>query len=104
MKNYIKFLRSDNIVYLGFLLSGGLLAITVIIVAVFFNILPPFLPIYNKLPWGYMRVGAKTELFIPIVITVIIVIANSILAKFMSTKIILLSRMLAATSFAIVVA
>lgn len=98
MKNYFKFLKSDTIMYWSYLLSLLLLGFIGIIVGIFFRFLPPFLPLYNKLPWGYSRVGEKIEILIPIALTVIIVVGNSFFGKFIYGKAILLSRILAAIS------
>lgn len=96
MKEFFKFIKSDKIIYFGFITSGILLFIAIVGVLALFQILPPFLPIYNKLPWGYARIGAKIELFIPIGIATSIFIFNSFLSKYAYKKVLLLGRILAA--------
>lgn len=85
----------------GFNISGVLLLISIFIPILLFRFLPPFLPLYNKLPWGYARLGTKIELFIPLSIAVFYYFCNIFLAEYLYKKIPLLARLLCATTIVI---
>lgn len=101
MKRFFKFLPSDNIIIWGFFISIILLTLSLIIIGVFYRFLPPFLPIYNKLPWGYARVGTRVELLIPIGIGFVFYIANLFLSSFFYKKVVLLGRFFSAVTIAV---
>ena len=101
MKRLFNFLPSDQIIIWGFSISIVPLIVSLIAVGIFFNFLPPFVPIYNKMPWGYARVGTKIELFIPIGIGIFFYFANLVLSSFFYKKIVLLGRFFSAVTFAV---
>lgn len=98
MQKIFKPLFEDKITKLGFILSIIFMLVGFIFILIFFRNLPPYLPIYNKLSWGYARVGRKIEIFIPFVITLMIVLINNIIGAKVYEKIPLLSRILSATA------
>ncbi len=101
MKRFFKFFPHDNIILWGFTISLIVFIVCLIIVAVFYRFLPPFLPIYNKMPWGYARVGTKIEIFLPIAIGFSFYLINLFLSKFFYNKFILLGRFFSATTIAV---
>lgn len=60
--------------------------------------LPPYLPIYNSLSWGYSRVGQKLEIFIPIFISLLFFGINIFVGRYVYRKTALLARMSCATT------
>lgn len=67
--------------------------------------LPPFIPLYNQLPWGEKRLGSDIEIFIPSGIALFIFLFNFVFSSIIYKKAPLLSRMLSVTSllFAILI-
>src|SRR5690242_5005747 len=98
MKNLFKNFPEDRIIAWGFNLSIFFILGSILITLVFYRFLPPFLPVYNKMPWGYARVGSKIEFFIPIAIALALYIVNFILSSYLYKKVILLARFLAAAT------
>lgn len=92
----------DKIIFWSFLISFLLLLTMVMYVVIIYPKLPPFLPLYNRLPWGYSRLGGKLELFIPFGIGVFFLILNLFIASTVYSKIVLLARMISAVSFTLV--
>lgn len=103
MKKLFKQLRQDNVTSYGFLLGGILILIDTITPIVLLSQLPPYLPLYNKAPWGYARLGTKFEFFIPIGIALICYIGNLFFAEYLYKKVPLLSRLLGVTTVVLMV-
>ncbi|MBI2622779.1 MAG: hypothetical protein HYW64_01660 [Candidatus Levybacteria bacterium] len=72
MKVFFSTLRSDRILYVGFLLSVALIILTTVVILFLYRSLPPFIPLYNQLPWGESRLGTKIEIFIPVFLATLI--------------------------------
>lgn len=95
----IKGIVNDKITFWGFFWSFLLLSISIIYTILSFSHLPPFIPLYNKLPWGVGRLGTKIEIFIPLGLTLEFFICNLILSAFVYAKVPLLARILAFVMF-----
>jgi len=98
MKGFFKNINQDKITFWGFRLSIFFIITNVFFIIFFYRSLPPFLPIYNKMPWGYARLGRNYELFIPAGLTTIIFTINLMLCSYIYTKAALLARLLCATT------
>ncbi|GDX62314.1 hypothetical protein LBMAG33_6240 [Candidatus Levyibacteriota bacterium] len=101
MKDFFKKIKSDRIISAYAQISTILTIITISYTTFFYNRLPPLLPLFNQLPWGDARIGNKYQLFIPVIISLIIFLLNSIIAIIYYEKTPLLSRMLIFTVFII---
>lgn len=101
MNALFKTIKEDNIIFWSIIISCILLVGTVITIIFSLPHLPSYLPLYNKLPWGYARVGGKYELFVSSGVTLICIGVNSIITGIAYKKVPLLSRLLAATTIAI---
>lgn len=101
MRGYFKSLLNDTITSWAFWLTIVFLVISIGIVAVVFTKLPPVLPIYNKMAWGYARLGATYEIFFPILLAFALFVGNIIFAKYISGKVPLLTRFLFLTSLSL---
>ena len=98
MKKFFKFIKQDKITYWGFILSSIFLLGSFALIAVFYKQLPPFLPLYNKMPWGYARIGKKIELFIYGAIAMLFYSINFISAFHIYKKAALLARFICVTT------
>ena len=103
MKEIIKNIYSDKIATLSVNGSVALLIITLITVAITYRLLPPFLPLYNKMAWGYTRIGNTYEIFIPILIAIIFLVINSYFGVAFQRKIPLLARFLFLTALGVTI-
>ena len=97
MKESFKLLRADKIIKWGIWSTFGLLIFQTVYVLIFYFSLPPFMPIYNQMPWGENRLGGKIELFLPIVLTFSFLMLNFFLLGRLYEKMPLISRMLSIT-------
>lgn len=101
MKEFFKDTKTDKTIRFGFLTSLALSIIIFIFILLFYNNLPPFIPIFNQLPWGEQRLGAKITIFIPIAVNLLVLIFNFGLSAIIYKKVLLVSRMLATNSLLI---
>lgn len=98
MREFFKPARTDKIISRAFLASCFMIGITLLYIVLRFFSLPPFIPIFNQLPWGDNRIGPKIFIFIPTAITILIMAGNITLSSYMYDKSPLLSRIFAVTS------
>lgn len=101
MNAFLKYIQADRILYVGFLISFIFIVLTVVAILIFYRSLPPFIPLYNQLPWGELRLGVKIAIFTPVLIGLSIVIINCILVSVLYQKIPLVCRILSVTSLLI---
>ncbi len=93
--------KNDNTFLLGYLSSISLLVISVSYILLLYSQIPPYLPIFNQMPWGDMRIGAKNTIFLPIGITTFVCIINFFLSAYLYEKLPLVSRIFAVVSLLI---
>ena len=94
MQKIIKRIYTDKIAGGTTSVNALLLLFMVVVIAITYHLLPPYLPLYNKLAWGYQRLGNTYEIFLPIGFTLLIVIGNTYLGLLMQQKSPLLARLL----------
>ena len=98
MKEFFKPVRTDKIINRTFIASLCMVSLTLLYVFVRFFNLPPFIPIFNQLPWGNDRIGPKIFIFLPLVSTIFILSANLTLSSYIYAKSPLLARIFSVTS------
>lgn len=98
MKELFKHIKSDKIVKWGIILASSILIVQTIYVLIAYISLPPYLPLFNQMPWGEGRLGTKLEIFLPIVITVLYASVNILLIARLYTRMPLASRILGITT------
>ena len=101
MKKLIDIIAADRITRLAAFISLTLILVTLGYTFFFFNSLPPFIPLYNQLGWGDPRLTDKIFIFLPIIVSLVIIIANLIITASIYTSMPLISRMFAITSLLI---
>ncbi len=103
MKKFFRDIRSDKMTFRGFIATLIFVILPVPIILFYYRGFPPFLPIFNQLPWGKPRLAPPWGIFIPTVISFIILILNVILSSALYKKTPLVSRMLAVVSLIIAI-
>ena len=101
MSTSFKILFADKICLVSFWVSITLYVLALLIILIAYRNFPPFLPIYNKLAWGYSRLGNTYEIAIPVGIPLGFSLLNTFLAKYMYARTPLLARFLFLVSFLI---
>lgn len=98
MNAFFKHIQADRILYAGFLISLAFIVLAIAAVLLFYRSLPPFIPLYNQLPWGESRLGTRIEIFIPSLIGILIFGANIIFSSLFYSRIPLVARIFSITS------
>jgi len=98
MKDFIKNITSDKLALRGFFISFLLMLFTVIYILINYSNLPPFIPVFNQLPWGNERLTSTLGIFIPSIIFGFVFIFNIIFTSIVYNKSPLIARMVAAVT------
>lgn len=101
MKNFINNISSDKLAFRGFTISFALMLLTFIYTAINYPSLPPFVPIFNQLPWGANRITPTPGIFIPTVVFAFIFVFNVIFTSLTYSKNPLMARIVAAVTIII---
>lgn len=101
MKASFKILKADKIIKWGTWSAIVMLVFATLYIALFYFSLPPFIPIFNQMPWGESRLGIKIEIFIPIIMTAAFLMLNFFLLGRLYEKMPLISRILSVTTLLI---
>lgn len=101
MKIPIRALFTDKIVRFSTIINGFLLLVLTPLTIYFSFKLPPFIPLFNQLPWGMERLSVAYGIFYPLVLSFMFLILNTLLASYIYERMPLLSRMLMVTSMLI---
>lgn len=80
MRDFIDNIRKDRIIFYEITASFLILTITIVIVLLKFLSLPPYIPVFNQLPWGNDRLTNATGIFIPSLLFIFIYIFNILFA------------------------
>jgi hypothetical protein len=101
MNGLFKLAINDKIVKYGMIISGSVILLEIIMIAIFYLSLPPLIPIFNQLPWGTQRLGSTIAFFIPTSLTLFFFVANFFIITLLHEKTPLLSRILSITTLLI---
>lgn len=101
MKEFLKNITQDKPITLAFFMNLFFIIAAIIFILFLYGSLPPFIPIFNQLPWGEQRLGSTFTIFVPVLVSILIFIINVIAAGITYKKIPLVARMLAAISLLI---
>lgn len=103
MKKFISNIRADRWTFRGFMVSIGLTLLTVAFIIINYNNLPPFIPVFNQLPWGAQRLTESWGIFIPLIVFSFIFIFNIVFTSVIYSKNPLIARMVSATTLLIAI-
>lgn len=98
MKEHFKFVFADKIIRWGIEAAGALMLLQVIIVAIFYRFLPPYIPLFNQMPWGEERLGLRFEIGLPIIVALFFCIINIFLLRQLYERMPLVSRIISITT------
>src|SRR3989344_5584663 len=97
----IKELFSDKTFFMFFVGSIFFIFIHLVFILITIKNLPPFVPLFNQMPWGETRLGEKIQILIPLGITLLFCISDFIISGYAYKSVPLVSRFLSVTSFII---
>lgn len=94
MEGLFKKARQDKIISWGSTGTGVIILITLFYIFIRLSSLPPYIPVYNQLPWGNERISQTYAIFIPVAVATIFGITNFIISSFVYPKSQVISRLL----------
>jgi hypothetical protein len=103
MKDFINNIKADKLTFRGFIISFLVGIFTLLVVIVVFKSLPPFIPIFNQLPWGEQRLTETVGIFIPLVVFAFIFVFNLSFTSLVYSKNPLIARIVAAVTLIIAI-
>ncbi len=86
MKEFISSVKRDKITFNIFIASLGICVLTIGLILLNYLNLPPYVPVFNQLPWGNDRLVETPGIFIPVVFFLITFLFNFGFASFLYTK------------------
>lgn len=99
MKELFKNLRHDKMTLYAFVGSFLTILFALLFIILSYNSLPPYIPVFNQLPWGEERITETYGIFIPLLIAFFVFIFNFVSSSYVYDRSPLISRILAFTSF-----
>ncbi len=101
MNEFFNEVKRDRVMSGGFFLTFITIFISLIYILINFGSLPPYIPLFNQLPWGDQRLGTSIMIFIPLGVAFFIAACNMLICYFIYKKSQIISRMLAVTNILI---
>lgn len=94
----IKKFSSDKIVLYGLIGSSAFIIFNIILFLSFYRSLPPYIPLFNQMPWGIARLGIREQFFIPLFSTILMATGNYWIVYHYYEQLPLVARILCVTT------
>lgn len=101
MNEFFKNLNQDKLLKRGYILNSFVILLNFFYILLYFGNLPPFIPLYNQLPWGEQRITETIWIFMMPVLALLIFSINLIASSTFYKKNPLIARLFSVTSFMI---
>lgn len=98
MNAFFKYFISDKTIFVGSIFSFLVILFTLFYILITYSHLPPYLPVFNQMPWGNARITTREYIFLPLLVSTVIFFSNFTLSFFIYTKIPLIARILIFTN------
>jgi len=98
MKGFFRKVRQDRIIFGGIIFTYIFIILSLTFIFINYNILPPYIPLFNQLPWGQERLAPELLIFIPVVFAIGVNIINTIFSLVIYSKSQIIARMLSVAS------
>ena len=98
MNGFFKDFKGDKVISGGFVVTFITIFLTFIYILINLQSFPPYIPLFNQLPWGDQRLGTTFTIFIPLGIAILIAILNIVICSFIYKKSQIVSRLLTVAS------
>lgn len=103
MKKAFNTLMSDNIIKVSFGVSLIVVVLVSILIAFFYQQLPPYIPFFNSLPWGTERLFSSVVILTLPIIFLLVIIINNILSAYLYNKHTLMARMISFNGLLVII-
>lgn len=99
MNVLFKDLRQDKLLERGYLLTFSLITLSLFYTLLYIRELPPFIPIFNQMPWGEQRIAPTFWIFLIPLFSIVVSLGNLIFSSSVYKKNVLIARLFCVTSF-----
>lgn len=99
MNDFFNKLKDDKLLIRSFLLNFALIFISLVYTLLYLHSLPPFIPIFNQMPWGDQRIANSIWIFLLPFLALLVFVVNLFLSAAFYRKNPLISRLFSITSF-----
>lgn len=96
-------IKQDKILLRGSILSLSLIVISLITIILYYQSLPPFIPLFNQMPWGELRITKTIWILLIPAISLTFFILNLFFASYIYKSVPLVARLFSMTSFLVTV-
>lgn len=103
MNAFFSEIKQDKILLRGSILSLALIVLSFISIILYYASLPPFIPLFNQMPWGEERITKTIWIFLIPLISFLFFIANLSFAKKIYRDVPLIARLFSFANFLIAV-
>ena len=86
MRKFFNDIKKDRIIMGVSALSFVILILATFFILFSYNNIPPFIPIFNQLPWGNERLTQSYGIFIPVILYVFVFVFNIIFSSLLYNK------------------
>lgn len=86
MRRFFNDIKKDRIIMGASSFSFVILTLTIFYVLFNYKSIPPFIPIFNQLPWGNERLMPTLGIFIPIILFAFVFLFNILFSAFLYNK------------------
>lgn len=94
MKDKFSLIMNDRLARIAIIVSMLFLVPTVILIMFFYEKLPPYIPLFNSMPWGEQRLfSSNINIIFPLVL-IGVFLANTLFSAFVYKEYVLASRLL----------
>lgn len=97
--NIFNDIKNDNFLMRGFFINLFVIFISLLYILVNYGNLPPFIPLFNQLPWGEDRIAETVWIFVIPGLSLLVFLFNLIYSSFTYKNTPLIPRILVITSF-----
>lgn len=101
MKELFRGIKSDKILFRSSVFSLVIILLSLLNLVLYYKSLPPFIPLFNQMPWGEERIIQTVWIFIIPSIALAFLVINMVFANFIYKRIPLMARLFSITSFLI---
>lgn len=98
MKELFKDLKEDKFLKQNTILNILIILLSFIYVVLYFGNLPPFIPLFNQMPWGEQRIVSSVWIFLPPFLSLLIFGVNLFSSALIYKKNPLIPRLFSITS------
>lgn len=98
MKERFRKISGDNVIRFSIVSSLFFVFLEIILLILFFRKLPPYIPFFNSMPWGELRLADPKAMLYLFASFIVVIVVNNLVGTILYSPYSLISRILSITS------